>query len=54
MKKEKLFFFDTTLRDGGQMHGIDFSLADKIFISEAIDEFYWCLFYSSKKIYEKG
>ena len=39
MKKEKLFFFDTTLRDGGQMHGIDFSVADKHFISEALDEF---------------
>ncbi len=39
MKDNKIFFFDTTLRDGGQMHGIDFSVSDKNFISEALDEF---------------
>ncbi len=35
---EKIFIFDTTLRDGGQTKGVDFSFADKIAISEALDE----------------
>ena len=30
--------FDTTLRDGGQTRGVDFSKADKIAISAALDE----------------
>ena len=37
MSKEKLYIFDTTLRDGAQTQGVDFSLDDKIKISLALD-----------------
>ncbi len=33
-----VYLFDTTLRDGAQMQGIDFSVADKIAIAHALDE----------------
>ena len=33
MSKEKLYIFDTTLRDGAQTQGVDFSIDDKIKIS---------------------
>ena len=36
--KERLYLFDTTLRDGAQTTGIDFSLADKIRIAQVLDE----------------
>ena len=39
MAKEKLYIFDTTLRDGQQTQGVDFSVQDKIIISEALDNF---------------
>ena len=29
MSKERLYIFDTTLRDGAQTQGVDFSLNDK-------------------------
>ena len=29
MSKEKLYIFDTTLRDGAQTEGVDFSVDDK-------------------------
>ena len=29
MKKEKIYIFDTTLRDGAQTEGVDFSVEDK-------------------------
>ena len=32
-----VYLFDTTLRDGAQMQGVDFSVPDKIAISEALD-----------------
>ena len=32
MTKERIYLFDTTLRDGQQTPGIDFSLEDKILI----------------------
>ena len=38
MSKERLYLFDTTLRDGQQTPGIDFSLEDKILISGMLDE----------------
>lgn len=38
MSKTKLFLFDTTLRDGQQTPGIDFSLEDKISIAKMLDE----------------
>ncbi|RZO49612.1 MAG: citramalate synthase [Candidatus Pelagibacterales bacterium] len=37
MSKEKLYIFDTTLRDGAQTQGVDFSLDDKQKISFALD-----------------
>ena len=37
MNKEKLYIFDTTLRDGAQTQGVDFSLDDKEKISLALD-----------------
>lgn len=38
-KKDRLYLFDTTLRDGQQTPGIDFSLEDKIVIARMLDEF---------------
>jgi len=37
-QKERLYLFDTTLRDGQQTTGIDFSLDDKITIARMLDE----------------
>ncbi len=39
MSKEKLYLFDTTLRDGAQTPGIDFSVEDKIAIAKMLDDF---------------
>jgi 2-isopropylmalate synthase len=33
MSRERLYLFDTTLRDGAQTNGVDFTLADKLAIS---------------------
>ena len=38
MTDQRIWLFDTTLRDGGQTRGIDFSVADKIAIAKALDE----------------
>jgi len=38
MSEEKLYIFDTTLRDGAQTQGVDFSIDDKIKIAEALDK----------------
>jgi 2-isopropylmalate synthase len=38
MQKNKIQIYDTTLRDGSQMHGISFSVADKIKIVQILDE----------------
>jgi 2-isopropylmalate synthase len=35
--KERLYLFDTTLRDGAQMHGVDFTLADKLAVMRMLD-----------------
>jgi 2-isopropylmalate synthase len=34
----KIYFFDTTLRDGQQTTGVDFSVEDKIKMANALDE----------------
>ena len=36
MSKEKIYLFDTTLRDGAQTQGVDFSIQDKIKIAKAL------------------
>jgi 2-isopropylmalate synthase len=38
MSKERLYLFDTTLRDGAQMQGVDFTLADKLKVSHLLDD----------------
>jgi 2-isopropylmalate synthase len=38
MSRERLYLFDTTLRDGQQTPGIDFSLEDKLVIAGMLDE----------------
>ena len=38
MAGERIWLFDTTLRDGAQTRGIDFSVADKIAIARALDD----------------
>ena len=37
MSGEKIWLFDTTLRDGGQTRGVDFTHADKLAIATALD-----------------
>ena len=37
MSKERLYIFDTTLRDGAQTQGVDFSIEDKEKIASALD-----------------
>jgi 2-isopropylmalate synthase len=39
MTREKIYLFDTTLRDGQQTPGIDFSVEDKIAIAALLDDF---------------
>ncbi|WP_292338103.1 citramalate synthase [Mesorhizobium sp.] len=39
MTRERLYLFDTTLRDGQQTPGIDFSVEDKIAIAKLLDAF---------------
>ena len=39
MTKERVYLFDTTLRDGQQTPGIDFSVEDKIVIADMLDAF---------------
>ncbi len=38
MSRERLYLFDTTLRDGAQTNGVDFTLADKLAIIRMLDE----------------
>ncbi|MDP2621599.1 MAG: citramalate synthase [Hyphomicrobiales bacterium] len=37
MTQERLYLFDTTLRDGAQTNGVDFSVEDKRIIAEMLD-----------------
>jgi len=36
--RERLYLFDTTLRDGAQTNGVDFTLSDKLAIMRMLDE----------------
>src|ERR1700723_1001780 len=36
--KERLYIFDTTLRDGAETQGVDFSVEDKRQIAHALDQ----------------
>ncbi|MGA7678601.1 MAG: citramalate synthase [Pseudolabrys sp.] len=38
MALERIYLFDTTLRDGAQTNGVDFTLADKLAIAAMLDE----------------
>ncbi len=38
MARERLYLFDTTLRDGAQTSGVDFTLADKLAIAKLLDD----------------
>src|ERR1019366_4107052 len=38
MARERLYLFDTTLRDGAQTNGVDFTLADKLAIAGMLDQ----------------
>jgi 2-isopropylmalate synthase len=35
---ERIYLYDTTLRDGGQTQGVDFAVADKVAIAEMLDQ----------------
>src|SRR5690606_10613167 len=35
---ERIFLYDTTLRDGGQTQGVDFTVADKVAIAQLLDQ----------------
>ena len=37
-ERERLYLFDTTLRDGAQTNGVDFTLTDKFAIIRMLDE----------------
>jgi 2-isopropylmalate synthase len=37
MAPERLYLFDTTLRDGAQTNGVDFTLADKLVVARMLD-----------------
>ena len=36
--ENKIYLFDTTLRDGQQTTGVNFTVSDKMIISNALDE----------------
>src|SRR5215475_1529936 len=38
MARERLYLFDTTLRDGAQTNGVDFTLHDKLVIAKLLDD----------------
>ena len=38
MARERLYLFDTTLRDGAQTNGVDFTLTDKLAITQMLDD----------------
>ena len=38
MNKDKIFIFDTTLRDGAQTEGVDFTVNDKVKIAKRLND----------------
>src|SRR5262249_45653764 len=38
LSRERLYLFDTTLRDGAQTNGVDFTLADKLAVASMLDD----------------
>ena len=38
MSKDKIYIFDTTLRDGAQTEGVDFSIEDKNKIANVLSD----------------
>src|SRR3984893_11365790 len=38
MPRERLYLFDTTLRDGAQTNGVDFTLHDKLAVAALLDD----------------
>ena len=38
MSKDKIYLFDTTLRDGQQTTGVNFSVSDKMTLAKNLDE----------------
>ena len=38
MSKDKIYLFDTTLRDGAQTQGVDFNVQDKIKSANIVDD----------------
>jgi 2-isopropylmalate synthase len=38
MSRERLYLFDTTLRDGAQSNGVDFTLSDKVAVARLLDD----------------
>ena len=38
MARERLYLFDTTLRDGAQTNGVDFTLDDKVVVANLLDD----------------
>ncbi|MBH0239185.1 citramalate synthase [Methylobrevis albus] len=38
MTRDRLYLYDTTLRDGAQTRGVDFSLEDKILVARLLDD----------------
>ena len=37
-EQRKIYIFDTTLRDGAQTQGVDFSIDDKLKVAKALDD----------------
>ena len=35
---DKVYLFDTTLRDGQQTTGVNFTVSDKVILSQALDD----------------
>ena len=57
MSKEKIYIFDTTLRDGAQTQGVDFSLNEKekiclLYTSDAADDMQ-CVDLGGRRIIKK-